>query len=79
MTALCLKLALAGNLAAAIEGLWQLGGLGGDGGGDLERTKLVTCSTLLAAMVRERARARAREREREREREKVKERKRERR
>ena len=54
MTALCLKLALAGNLAAAIEGLWQLGGLGGDGGGDLERTKLVTCSTLLAAMVRER-------------------------
>ena len=51
VTALCLKLALGGDVGAAIEGLWQLGGLGSDVGDDVARTKMVTCSTLLAAMV----------------------------
>ena len=55
VTGLCLRLALKGELAEAVEGLWELGGLGHRVGArlgpeDLWRTKLVTASTLLAAM-----------------------------
>ena len=56
VTSLCLRLARKGDMSAAIDGLWQLGGLEksvGESEEDLARTKLVTASTLLAAMVRD--------------------------
>ena len=56
VTSLCLRLARKGDMSAAIDGLWQLGGLEqrvGESEEDLARTKLVTASTLLAAIVRD--------------------------